>query len=408
MEETSLMAKVAIIGQGYVGLTIAAFASKANQVVGFDNNQRVVDQLNQGISHIEGVESAALMSAIAAGNYRASTSGSDISEAEIVVIAVPTPLDEDRKPDLAFIESACKTIAENITHPVLVINESTSFPGTIRNFIKPLIEKLSANKLEHLYAISPERVDPGRVDWDQKNTPRLFAGLTPEASKKTRDFYSTFCDNLVEVSSPEVAEAAKLFENTFRQVNIALVNEFAQIAHALGISVHETLEAANTKPYGFMKFNPSAGVGGHCIPVDPSYLAHVAEGLGVPATFIERANEVNLEMPKYIVSRVAADNQGSLKGKNVQVIGVAYKPNVADTRETPAELVIEELKRQGAKVTWHDAVVGSWHGEESSALGGSEIAIVVTLHDAVDKKAVLASAPYVFDTTGKLTGAKGL
>jgi UDP-N-acetyl-D-glucosamine dehydrogenase len=408
MEETSLMAKVAIIGQGYVGLTIAAFASKANQVVGFDNNQRVVHQLNQGISHIEGVDSGALKSAIAAGNYRASTCGSDISGAAIVVIAVPTPLDPDRKPDLAFIESACKTIAENITHPVLVINESTSFPGTIRNFIKPLIEKLSTNKIEHLYAISPERVDPGRVDWDQKNTPRLYAGLTPEASKKTRDFYSTFCDNLVEVSSPEVAEAAKLFENTFRQVNIALVNEFAQIAHALGISVHETLDAANTKPYGFMKFNPSAGVGGHCIPVDPSYLAHVAEGLGVPATFIERANEVNLEMPKYVVSRVAADNGGSLKGKNVQVIGVAYKPNVADTRETPAELVIEELNRQGAKVTWHDAVVGSWHGEESTALGGSEIAIVVTLHDMVDKKAVLASAPYVFDTTGKLTGAKGL
>ena len=402
------MAKVAIIGQGYVGLTIAAFASKTNQVVGFDNNQRIVGRLNQGISHIEGVDSGALKDAIAAGNYRASTSGSDISDAEIVVIAVPTPLDADRKPDLAFIESACKTIAENMKHPILVINESTSFPGTIRNFIKPMIEELSANKIEHLYAISPERVDPGRVDWDQKNTPRLFAGLTSEASKKTRDFYSTFCDNLVEVSSPEVAEAAKLFENTFRQVNIALVNEFAQIAHALGISVHETLEAANTKPYGFMKFNPSAGVGGHCIPVDPSYLAHVAEGLGVPATFIERANEVNLEMPKYVVSRVAADNGGSLKGKNVQVIGVAYKPNVADTRETPAELVIEELKRQGAKVTWHDAVVGSWHGEESSALGSSDIAIVVTLHDAVDKKAVLASAPYVFDTTGKIPGARGL
>jgi UDP-N-acetyl-D-glucosamine dehydrogenase len=236
----------------------------------------------------------------------------------------------------------------------------------------------------------------------------LYAGLTPEASKKTRDFYSTFCDNLVEVTSPEVAEAAKLFENTFRQVNIALVNEFAQIAHALGISVHETLEAANTKPYGFMKFSPSAGVGGHCIPVDPSYLAHIAEGLGVPATFIERANEVNLEMPKYVVARVMADNGGSLSGKSVKVIGVSYKPNVADTRETPAELVIAELERQGAKVTWHDSVVGNWHGQSSSALGGSEIAIVVTLHDAVDKKAVLASAPYVFDTTGKLTGAKGL
>ena len=402
------MAKVVIIGQGYVGLTISAFASKTNVVLGFDNNQKVVDQLNKGISHIEGVESDLIAAAIASGHYRATTNGADIADAEIVVIAVPTPLDKDRKPDLAFIESACKTIAENILHPVLVINESTSFPGTIRNFIKPMIEKLSATNLEHEYAISPERVDPGRLDWDQKNTPRLYAGLTPSASKKTRDFYSTFCDNLVEVSSPEVAEAAKLFENTFRQVNIALVNEFAQIAHALGISVHETLEAANTKPYGFMKFNPSAGVGGHCIPVDPSYLAHVAEGLGVPATFIERANEVNLEMPKYVVTRVAADNGGSLKGKKVQVIGISYKPNVADTRETPAELVINELKRGGAEVTWHDDVVGSWNGQSSSALGGADIAIVVTLHDVVDKKAVLVSAPYVFDTTGKLPGAKGL
>ena len=402
------MPKVAIIGQGYVGLTIAAFASKVNQVIGFDKNQKVVDNLNKGFSHIEGVSNVALRNALDTGNYQASKNEVDISSADIVIIAVPTPLDQDRKPDLTYIESACKTIAENVNRPLLIINESTSFPGTLRNFIKPLIEKLSANKFEHLYAISPERVDPGRLDWDQRNTPRLFAGLTTEASKKTRDFYSTFCDNLVEVSSPEVAEAAKLFENTFRQVNIALVNEFAQIAHALGISVHETLEAANTKPYGFMKFNPSAGVGGHCIPVDPSYLAHVAEGLGVPATFIERANEVNLEMPKYVVSRVAADNGGSLKGKSVQVIGVAYKPNVADTRETPAELVIEELKRQGAIVTWHDAVVGSWHGEDSTALGGSELAIVVTLHDAVDKNAVLESASYVFDTTGKLTGAKGL
>jgi UDP-N-acetyl-D-glucosamine dehydrogenase len=402
------MKKVAIIGQGYVGLTISAFASKSYQVVGFDNSQKVVDQLNEGISHIEGVKSADVKAAIAAGNYRATTNGADIAEADIVVIAVPTPLDKDRKPDLTFIEAACKTIAENINHPVLVINESTSYPGTIRGVIKPLIEKLSAGKVEHLYAISPERVDPGRSDWDQKNTPRLYAGLTPEASKQTREFYSSFCDELVEVSSPEVAEAAKLFENTFRQVNIALVNEFAQISHALGISVYETLNAADTKPYGFMKFNPSAGVGGHCIPVDPSYLSHVAAGLGVPATFIERANEVNLEMPKYVVARVAADNGGSLKGKKVQVIGVSYKPNVTDTRETPAELVIEEVKKAGAEVTWSDDLVGSWKGQSSTPLGGADIAIVVTLHDGVDKQAVLASAPYVFDTTGKLPGAKGL
>ncbi len=400
--------KIAIIGQGYVGLTISAFASKHYEVVGFDNNPTTVENLNAGKSHIEGVESSEIKRAIGSGNYRATSNGADLSDAEIVVIAVPTPLTKDRKPDLTFIESACKSIGENLNNSALIINESTSFPGTVRNYIKPLVEKHSKKSLNHLYAISPERVDPGRVDWDQKNTPRLYAGLTPEASERTREFYSTFCDNLIEVSSPEVAEAAKLFENTFRQVNIALVNEFAEIAHALGISVHETLEAADTKPYGFMKFNPSAGVGGHCIPVDPTYLAFVASQKGVPATFIERANEVNLEMPKYIVSRVLADNGGSLKGKKVQVIGVSYKPNVADTRETPAELVIEELKAQGAEVTWHDPVVKAWQGDNSTDLGGSEIAIVVTLHDVMDRSAVKTSAPYVFDTTGKLSGVKGL
>ena len=400
--------KVAIIGQGYVGLTISAFASKLHEVIGFDNNPTTVANLNAGKSHIEGVDSSQIAAAIKSGKYRATNNGADISDADIVVIAVPTPLTKDRKPDLTFIESACKSIGENLKNPALIINESTSFPGTVRNYIKPLVEKYSNQPLNHLYAISPERVDPGRVDWDQENTPRLYAGLNAEASAKTREFYSTFCDNLIEVSSPEVAEAAKLFENTFRQVNIALVNEFAEIAHALGISVHETLDAANTKPYGFMRFNPSAGVGGHCIPVDPTYLAFVAAQQGVPATFIERANEVNLEMPKYIVSRVMADNGGSLNGKKVQVIGVSYKPNVADTRETPAEIVIEELKAMGAEVTWHDPVVKSWHGSNSSDLGGSEIAIVVTLHDVMEKSEVTKSAPYVFDTTGKLSDVKGL
>jgi UDP-N-acetyl-D-glucosamine dehydrogenase len=400
--------KVAIIGQGYVGLTISAFASEFFEVIGFDNNQRIVDQLNSGISHIEGIESSVLQKWIKAGRYRATTRGSDIADVDLVVIAVPTPLTKDRKPDLTFIDAACKTIGENVKKPVLVINESTSFPGTLRNYIKPAIEKYSTSSIEHLYAISPERVDPGRGDYNQKNTPRLYAGLTAEASEKTRNFYSRFCDQLVEVSSPEVAEAAKLFENTFRQVNIALVNEFAQIAHSLGISVYETLDAANTKPYGFMKFTPSAGVGGHCIPVDPTYLAAVAEENGVPATFIRRANEVNLEMSKYVVDRVEADNGGSLQGKSVLVVGVAYKPNVADVRETAAELVIEHLRSRGAVVTWHDDVVGSWRGESSALLSGADIAVVITKHDAVAEKAILASAPYVFDTTGKIAGAKGL
>lgn len=400
--------KVAIIGQGYVGLTISSFAADFYEVIGFDRSEHVVNQLNNGVSHIEGVDSSRLKRLVSSGQFRATTQGHDIADSDIVVIAVPTPLTHDRQPDLSYIESACRTIGENIEKKVLIINESTSFPGTVRNYIKPAIEKYSSKQFEHEFAISPERVDPGRTDFNQKNTPRLFAGLTPKATAMTRDFYSKFCDNLVEVSSPEVAEAAKLFENTFRQVNIALVNEFAQIAHALGIDVYETLDAADTKPYGFMKFTPGAGVGGHCIPVDPTYLATIAEKNGAPATFIRRANDVNIEMSKYIVDRIATDHGGNLVGKRVLVVGVAYKPNVADIRETAAELVIEHLRNRDAVVSWHDDVVGNWKGESSSPLAGVDITVVVTKHDSVDAKKILASAPYVFDTTGKIEGATGL
>jgi UDP-N-acetyl-D-glucosamine dehydrogenase len=400
--------KVSIIGQGYVGLTIAAFASEFYNVVGFDLNSSIVSQLNQGVSHIEGVSSDGIKKAISRGSYIATTQGSDLAESDIIVIAVPTPLNRNRKPDLTYIDSACKLIAENLETSALIINESTSYPGTVRNYIKPTVENYSKLKIEHEYAISPERVDPGRKDFNQKNTPRLYAGLTPQATARTREFYAKFCDNLVEVSSPEVAEAAKLFENSFRQVNIALVNELAQISHALGIDVRETLDAADTKPYGFMKFQPSAGVGGHCIPIDPSYLADIAEKAGVVATFIQRANEVNLEMPKYIAQRVTKDNGGSLKGKKVLVIGIAYKPNVADTRESPAELLIKELENLGAIVSWNDPVVGNWLGQVSVGLTGAEIAVVVTKHDAVSSEEILKSAPYVFDSTGKVKGAAQL
>jgi UDP-N-acetyl-D-glucosamine dehydrogenase len=268
-----------------------------------------------------------------------------------------------------------------------------------------VIEKASG--LGHKYASSPERVDPGNDKWTQKNTPRLVAGLTPEATKLALKFYSSFCDQIIEVSTPEVAEAAKLFENTFRQVNIALVNEFAQISVALDIPTREVLDAAATKPFGFMSFQPGPGVGGHCIPVDPSYLAYVAENVGVPAEFIKRANQVNLGMPAYVVSRVVKD-VGSLKGKNVVVIGVSYKANVSDTREAPAALVIDELKRQGAEVSWHDPVVGTWNGQSSSELKGFDLAIVVTKHDAVSEAAIKASAPYVFDCTGSTEGVAGI
>ena len=380
--------KIAIIGQGYVGRSIAFAAVDAgHSVIGFDIDASVVSSLK------------------ISGDFQGTTDASLIGSADVVVIAVPTPLDEVRKPDLSAVKAACKTIIETVNKPALVINESTSYPGTLRNEIAAVIE--AASGLGHMYAASPERVDPGNEKWVQKNTPRLLAGLTPEATALARKFYSSFCDQIVEVSSPEVAEAAKLFENTFRQVNIALVNEFAQISDALDIPTQEVLDAAATKPFGFMSFKPGPGVGGHCIPVDPSYLAHVAESAGVPATFIRYANEVNLAMPAYVVSRVAGD-VGSLKGKKVVVVGVAYKANIKDTREAPAVLVISELQKLGAEVSWHDPVVGTWNGQSSSELKGFDVAIVVTKHEVVSEIDIKACASYVFDCTGSITDVAGL
>ena len=394
--------RLAIIGQGYVGLTIAVDAATVgNQVVGFDVNPALVEQLNAGVSHIEGISNAALAGAIASGAYKASTDASVLDACDVIVIAVPTPLDDDRNPDLSYVHVAADLIAAHVKSPALIINESTSYPGTLRKEIAARI-----TGVEHLFASSPERVDPGNTQWGTRNTPRLIGGLTPEAVAKAKEFYGSFCDSIIEVSSPEVAEAAKIFENTFRQVNIALVNEFAQIADALGISGREVIAAAATKPYGFMQFNPGPGVGGHCIPVDPSYLAHVANQVGVPATFIKRANEVNLAMPAYVVQRVIAGSGGSIADKSVVVVGVSYKSNVADTRETPAADVIDLLRAQGAIVTWHDDVVGSWRGESSSPLRG-DVAVLVTKHDGVDLM-VLQGCGYVFDCTGTIKGADGI
>jgi UDP-N-acetyl-D-glucosamine dehydrogenase len=303
---------------------------------------------------------------------------------------------------LSYVHAASDLISKHVKSPALVVNESTSYPGTLRNEIAARI-----TGADHLYASSPERVDPGNTEWRTKNTPRLIGGLTPAAVAKAKEFYASFCDSIIEVSSPEVAEAAKIFENTFRQVNIALVNEFAQIADALGISGREVLDAAATKPYGFMPFNPGPGVGGHCIPVDPSYLAHVANQVGVPATFIKRANEVNLAMPAYVVKRVVAGARESITGKSVVVVGVSYKSNVADTRETPAAAVIDLLREQGATVTWNDDLVGNWRGESSSPIADADIAVVVTKHDGVDLEAVKACG-YVFDCTGQIAGVDGI
>jgi len=395
--------RVAIIGQGYVGLTIGISAAEGgHSVLGFDVNTGLVSQLTSGISHIEGISNSQLNKLSQDGKYRTTSDASLLDGADLIVIAVPTPLTAARQPDLSFIYAAVGLIQDYVMSPTLIINESTSYPGTLRNEIAGRITGIN-----HLYAASPERVDPGNTQWSTKNTPRLIGGLTPEAVSKAKEFYSSFCDKIIEVSSPEVAEAAKIFENTFRQVNIALVNEFTQIANALGISGREVLDAAATKPYGFMEFTPGPGVGGHCIPIDPTYLAYVANEVGVPATFIKRANEVNLAMPAYVVKRVIAGAGGSVNGKSVVIVGVSYKANVADTRETPAASIIDLLRQAGATVSWHDPLVSTWRGEESGGLGVCDVAVIVTKHDVVSVADIKKSS-YVFDCTGSIPGADGI
>lgn len=398
--------RVSVIGQGYVGLTIAINAANSgHSVIGYDFNELIVSHLNEGKSHIEGIEDSLLTSLSNAGLYRATLNPKDMVGSEVIVIAVPTPLTSDRKPELKYVDSAVETIIKHINHPTLIINESTSYPGTLRTVIAEKIQTKTA--IPHRYAASPERVDPGNAFWGTKNTPRLLSGLNKEATELAKTFYSTFCDNIFVTSTPEVAEMAKLFENTFRQVNIALVNEFAQISHSLGILPREVIEAAATKPYGFMKFTPGAGVGGHCIPVDPSYLSFVAESVGVPATFIDRANIVNLEMPNYVVERIKKANSGNLNGKKIVVVGVSYKTDIADIRETPAEAVIDRLRELGASVTWHDELVLNWREEKSAPIEGNDIAVVLMMHSGLDRSQ-LEKIPYIFDCTGKIPNVDGI
>ena len=399
---------VSIIGMGYVGLNLAMALPESFKVIGFDTNSNLVESLNRGISHIEGISNDSISGKSQKELFQATYNEEDISHSDIVVIAVPTPLDDSKQPDMKFLESACQIVGRNLKKDCLIINESTSFPGTLREFIKPRVTNLLGGGVSIEFAVSPERVDPGNETWNLHNTPRLVSGLSSKATLEAHEFYSSFCTEVEIVSSPEVAESAKLFENTFRQVNIALVNEFSQITNALGISVYEVLEAAATKPYGFMKFKPSAGVGGHCIPVDPSYLASKAIELGVPANFISLANKTNLEMSDYVVHRILQDHKFNLKGTKIQLVGVAYKPDVADTRETPAARIIDSLKIQGANITWHDPLVREWRGEKSTPLTRSDIIVVVTMHSIFASIPFNSFSPYIFDTTGTLPVANKL
>jgi UDP-N-acetyl-D-glucosamine dehydrogenase len=398
--------KVVVIGQGYVGLPLAlAIAEAGHKVVGFDLNQDLVRNLNSGRSHIEDVQDTDLENLIKKSNYRATSNPSDFAASDIAIIAVPTPLNSKREPDVSFVESASEILGKNLFKGALIINESTSYPGTLRSIIVPAVEKYSPFGIKHEFAISPERVDPGNKNWKIKNTPRLYAGLTPEAALQTKDFYSTFCDTIIELSSPETAEAAKLFENTFRQVNIALVNEFSLICHKLGINVHEVLDGAATKPYGFMKFSPGIGVGGHCIPVDPTFLSFAANKAGADSKFIDLANEVNFKMPKKIIEELSGRRGEKIEGKTILIVGISYKSNIADIRESPTLRLIEELRSKGNQVYWHDPLVQTWNGESSQDLNDifkMDFAIISILHDVIDREIIIKSKTEVFDLTGTI------
>ena len=394
--------RVFIIGQGYVGLSIAsAAASVGHQVVGFDINQELIQRLSKSISHIEGISNENLRELSGLEKLSFSNNPSLMAHSEVIIVAVPTPLDSDRQPDLTFVHNAVELIIDNAISSALIVNESTSFPGTLRDEIAARISAKS--DVAHEFASAPERVDPGNPSFNVKNTPRVVAGLSDKASKSVYEFYSSFCDFVTVVSSPEVAETAKLLENTFRQVNIALVNQMALITEKLGISIHDVVEAAATKPFGYMKFTPGLGVGGHCIPVDPTYLLHVAKKAGVPATFIELANQVNEDMGQNIISIVENRIGGSLNGKSVCVVGITYKSDVADLRESPSINLISQLRSKGATVKWHDNLVKKWNGEVSSEIATDDIVIVAVAHSGLDRQKLL-SAKYVFDCTGKLAG----
>jgi UDP-N-acetyl-D-glucosamine dehydrogenase len=402
--------KVVVIGQGYVGLPLAlAIAEAGHEVVGFDLNQDLVRNLSLGRSHIEDVQDTDLENLIKKSNYRATSNPSDFGESDIAIIAVPTPLNSKREPDVSFVESASEILGKNLSKGALIINESTSYPGTLRSIIVPAVENYSPSGVKHEFAISPERVDPGNKNWKIKNTPRLYAGITPEAAKQTKDFYSTFCDTIIELSSPETAEAAKLFENTFRQVNIALVNEFSLICHKLGINVHEVLDGAATKPYGFMKFSPGIGVGGHCIPVDPTFLSFAANKAGADSKFIDLANEVNFKMPKKIIGELSVRRNEKIEGKLILIVGISYKSNIADIRESPTLRLIEELRSKGNQVSWHDPLVKTWNGESSLDLHEifkMDFAIISVLHDVIDREIIIKSKTEVYDLTGTIKEIK--
>jgi UDP-N-acetyl-D-glucosamine dehydrogenase len=408
------MTTVGVIGLGYVGLPLAvAFAEQGCEVIAVDVDSRKIEAIQAGESYIEDVSADAL--AAVAERIHATTRYARLAKADAVLICVPTPLTRNREPDLGPLIDSTNALAEVLQADQLVVLESTTYPGTTRERVAPLLEEsgLAAGRDFHL-AFSPERVDPGRTDFTLRNTPRVLGGLTDACAERAEAIYGLVCDNLVRVSSPEAAELTKLLENIFRSVNIALVNELAMLTDRMGIDIWEVVDAASTKPYGFMRFEPGPGMGGHCLPVDPFYLSWRAREFDMATEFIELAGKVNQQMPYHCVAktqRALNDSGMSVKGARVAVMGVSYKPGVGDVRESPALKIISLLRDLGAEVRYHDPHVPSLpefaltSTPLEEAMADADLALIVTAHPGVDHEMIARRVRLVVDLRGVTRGS---
>jgi UDP-N-acetyl-D-glucosamine dehydrogenase len=405
---------VAIVGAGYVGMPLArVFAEAGKNVVLVDVNEDVVDGINRGESHIGDVPSEALKTLVDAGRVSATSDYDALQEAGAILIALPTPLSSHREPDLTIVESAAAEIAPRLRKGQIVVLESTTYPGTTRESLQPILERsgMKAGEDFHL-AFSPERVDPGRTDWTTKNTPKLVGGLTPACTERAVELYRSAVDIVVPLSSPETAEMTKLLENIFRAVNIALVNELAQLCERMEVDVWEVVEAAETKPFGFMSFKPGPGLGGHCIPIDPFYLTWKAREYDFYTEFIDLAGKVNANMPFFCRSLISqALNHGaekSLKGSRILILGVSYKADIDDVRESPAKKIVELLHKGGADVSYHDPHVEEFDGMRSVdyAPESYDCVVIVTAHSSIDYADLVERAQVVVDLRNA-TGRNG-
>jgi UDP-N-acetyl-D-glucosamine dehydrogenase len=407
-------ADVAIIGAGYVGMPLArVFADAGKVVLLVDVDREVVDGINRGASHIPDVTSDALKPLVDSGRVSATTDYDALKEVDAILIALPTPLSSQREPDLSIVKGAVAEIAPRLRKGQLVVLESTTYPGTTRECLQPILERsgLKAGEDFHL-AFSPERVDPGRADWTTKNTPKVVGGLTPACTERAAEFYRAAVDTVVPLSSPETAEMTKLLENIFRAVNIALVNELAQLCERMDLDVWEVIEAAETKPFGFMSFKPGPGLGGHCIPIDPFYLTWKAREYDFYTEFIDLAGKVNANMPYFCRSLISqALNHGaqkSLKGSRILILGVAYKADIDDVRESPAEKIVGLLQKAGADVAYHDPHVAEFDGLRSVdyAPESYDCVVIVTAHSSIDYEDLVDRAQVVVDLRNA-TGRNG-